>query len=151
MDQPSSSYHHGFYGLFIEGSPASLKFIGRLSYYERPTFRASGYRDQDAGYFVHVGTRLATQGAHGFYAFAGYGHLTGFIESTSGNLDFDTPERRTFRKDAFTTTMEYRYSLKHISMQMGHQLAMGIGDHRETAAYVAWPYSFFYLGLGILL
>lgn len=146
MTQPTSSYYHVVYGGYGEVAREDGDFLFRGGYLERPEFTAAGFKDQEFFGFGLFGTRVFDRKAHGLNAFFGGGQTTGFLRDEAGGH-----ESRHYRVPALGFAAEYFARWRALDVALQHQLLIGHVSDQQLRAYVAWPYSFLLLRLGIVL
>lgn len=147
MLQPTSQYYHLVYGGYVGGETDGGGLSLRLGYAERPAFESAGFRDQEYGSFLLLGTRVADFGVHGFTAFAGAGKLEGYIGPSApetAHLD-----ERSFELEGVALALEYGVRAGPVDIALSHLTMIGNGTKTQQDAFVAWPYNFFFLQLGI--
>lgn len=146
MVQPTSSYYHLVYGGYGEVGRDDGALLVRGGYLERPKFSSAGFEDQEFFGFGLIGSRVFHKKKHGLQIFAGGGQTTAFLRDVAGNL-----ESRRYRVPGLVLLAEYYGRWKAIDVAVQHQAFVGHVSDRQLRAYVAWPYGFFLLRMGIML
>jgi hypothetical protein len=143
MQQPASHFYHTIYG-----ANSQVIFFKRIHYrmgiFERPEFKSEGYIDKDYGYYGMFGGVVAEEKSHLMRAFVGHGINRGYIyQSEQG----ENTKRSYFIK-GLIFSMEYSLDLKNYEVNLAHSQFVGSNNREHLKAFVAWPFSFFSLGLG---
>jgi hypothetical protein len=144
MVQPSSNYYHFVYGGYLETGTDERGFLFRGGHVERPVFRSAGYADQDSASYVLVGTQLTRTSLQRFSAFAGGGAVRGYMKE-----DRDHGERASYQIRGLMTAIEYQLDLIGLNLGVAHHAFIGFSSKEELRAYVAWPYNFLLLKMGM--
>ena len=145
MEQPTSHYYHLIFGASVQGGTTSEGFLVKGTYWQRPTFEAAGYADQDEGWWGMVGTKVTKEKDRGLYAYAGFGRVGGWVK------DLSQGSKSTYLVNGPVFDVEYALHFGHFSMAVGHQQFIGYVSKFQVDAYVAWPYSFYTINLGATL
>lgn len=149
MKQPSSNYYHFTYGGYGEFGNEKETILLRIGYVERPLYSELGFQDQESMIFAILGTKILNNKWHGLYAYFGYGEVTGFIKADD-NIDPNLQGvKRDFRLPGPTAAIEYNLRLFKLDIALSHQTLIGYTDNEQLRAYVAWPYNFIFLKIGM--
>lgn len=145
MQQPTSHYYHLIYGASAQGGTTAEGLLVRGTYWQRPAFNAAGYRDQDYGWWGLVGTKVTKEKDRGLYAYCGFGRIGGYVS------DLAQHQTSTYLVNGPVFDVEYELHYGRLSLAAGHQQFIGYVSQYQVDAYVAWPFSFFTVNVGVTL
>lgn len=152
MQQPSSNYFHYIYGVYGEINNKNNGLSLRVGYLERPLFEAVGFVDQEFFRFVEIGSNLNVAKGHDIYVHMGGGEVNGFIKVDKHNsYQLIRGEDRYFSLKGLALAMEYVFSFSMFEMALSQLSFVGYGNDAQFKAYVAWPYHFTFLRIGMVL
>lgn len=149
MQQPTSHYYLGMYGVTADLGTDSQKLMARISYLERPKFKSAGFVDQDFGWFGLVGTKVTKEKDRGLYAFFGFGRMGGTVKLVPSGAPPPAKTTSSYLINGPTAALEYAVHFGHFYVALGHQTFIGYVDQDQLNAFVAWPYNFFQLNAGV--
>ncbi len=150
MMQPTSNYFHAVYGASAEVGREDGKLVARMAYLERPQFRSAGFVDQEFFGFFQMGTKLTRAKSHGLWAFVGPGQTTGYVRAEGSKYPTDNvPPTRKHRVPGLNLAMEYAFRWSGFECAATHQILVGHSSNEQLRAYVAWPYHFLLLRMGV--
>ena len=141
MQQPTSNYFHGIYGLDIGLASNNRSIIGKVGYLERPTFDNAGYEDKESHGFFWLGSGHQISSSQKVLVGLGYGSVMGSLTDDEGNT-------REFSSEGPLAYIEWNLWYGNFEVGLAHSIMTGIGDSFQTEAYVTWPYSFVLLRMG---
>jgi hypothetical protein len=145
MLQPNSQYFHGAYGATITALHQEHHLLASLTYAQRPKFTANGFADQEQGLFLTAGKEFPLSSAFACQASAGIGEQKGYLE------DLHTHERREYSLRGIAAKGDIFYRFKTFALGLSHISFVGIDGKEQLTSYVAWPYSYFQLSLGVAI
>ncbi len=134
MQQPASEYYTAVYGGEMM---LGEDYVTTASFLERPKFRASGFEDQERGYFLLSGAKLTEDKIGGLYAKIGFGTMQGFIKS------LDSDRESSYSLSGPAAELQYIFSWKYGEISFAHRMFAAYSTKEQFKAYVLWPYSFF--------
>ena len=152
MVQPTSNYYHMIYGAYL-GTAAESEGVGfQAGYLERPPFKDVGFVDQEWSYYVVLGTKLTNPKTKpaGVWGGIGWSRVGGYIKPYgNGSGDNARLPQRSFIIDGPCADLELYILLHGMRLSLAHQTFVGFASDMQTSAYVAWPYNFLMIKLGI--
>ena len=149
MQQPTSQYYHSVYGGYLDLRTDDAKLIFRLSYIERPEFEAAGYSDQETAAFGLLGTTVVENKLWRMTTYIGGGQVEGYTKALNKNED--SPDR-SFKLRGVTFELEINATIaKRLEVGLSHLSHIGWVDEKQLNSYVAWPYNFFMLRMGLAI
>lgn len=145
MLQPNSQYFHAFYGAAGTLKDNASLFLASLTYLERPKFTAAGFSDQEQGLFLTVGRELFLVRDGALQASAGMGRQQGYLSEDGSKAV------RTYGLNGLTAEAKLLYTYRQAQLSIGHLSFVGFDGREQLRAYVAWPFSYFHVGIGLVL
>ena len=141
MQQPSSEYYSAIYGA---EAMIGEDYVTTFSYLERPKFRASGFEDQERGYFLLSGAKLTKNKTGGLFAKLGFGTMQGYIKSLDNN------QQSSYSLSGPAAEVQYIFSSSFGEISVAHRMFAAYSTSEQFSAYVLWPYSYFTLNFTYL-
>lgn len=143
MQQPASHFYHAVYGLNSQVSLFKSMQV-RLGGFERPKFESEGYVDREYGVYILLGGVVAKDKRHEMRAYVGSGNNKGFINEVNS----DSRSSRSYSINGVLFSMEYSLGIKNYEVNFAHSQFVGSNNREHLEAFVAWPFSFFSVGIG---
>ena len=134
MQQPASEYYTAIYG---GEATIGEEYVTTMSYLERPKFRASGFEDQERGYFLFGGAKLTHGKIGGLFAKLGFGTMQGYIKSLEDGTS------STYSLSGPAAELQYIFSWRLGELSFAHRMFAAYSTKEQFKAYVLWPYSYF--------
>lgn len=145
MVQPDSQYYHYISGVYAGISSEKKKLCFRSSFLQRSPYQASGFRDEEHGYFSHLGTLVAGSSQQGLLLYLGAGEMRGSLQKTGTN------QKRSYNITGFSLQTEYGVQLGGFYGALTYHNFIGIQQNNQVQAFVAWPFNYLFLRLGLEL
>ena len=151
FQQPTSQYYHVVYGGNISAENNSRTFGARYQFVERPRFESAGFADQESVHTLLLGGKVKDLWRRAeVSAFAGGGHVQGYLKPTSEQSK-ELYQRRGYLIRGLALELSLATHISKLRLAVSHQTIVGISSESELKSYVAWPYALYNLSIGCVL
>lgn len=149
--QPTSVYLHKVTGfglylpLFDEAG-----FI-QASLVARPEHQSAGYGSSDQLWSVVMGAAVPFSTGR-FHSGLGLGSAAGYVRPLAPQPSSQALPASRYQQSTVNVALGYSLTvLGFISLGLRHETAVGIGDKRQRAAFVSWPFQVYSFAAGVSL
>ena len=145
MTQPNSQYYHLSGGAYAGLSILDQFLSARFWYISRPEHKSQGFADSDYGSFLTIGHEVWRSGPMGIQTWAGRGKAGGYIRHP------DSDQERRYQLWGYTFGLEAGIFTDWLTLSLCHFSFVGIDGRHQFESFVAWPFSFFTLNMGVTI